>query len=160
MTFVCQLCGMCCSTMGEIINIREEISPFHYRIWYTTTGEERVVTVDPDKRELFQSAITAAGPSLACPFLRIRDGRDVICTVHLSRPELCRQYSCFRILVLDPDGRRIGRVLNGTRYFSATDAGLYDLWQRECTGLAGGDEMGWEEKVCRILTRAGYRIIR
>ena len=54
MTFVCQCCGDCCSTMGEIISIREQISAYEFRIGYTD-GEERMVSVDPDKRDLFRN---------------------------------------------------------------------------------------------------------
>ena len=54
MTFVCQCCGDCCSTMGEIISVQEQIGSFEFRIRYTD-GEERVVSLDPDKQELFSN---------------------------------------------------------------------------------------------------------
>jgi uncharacterized protein len=139
-TFVCQLYGECCSIMGETISIREEIGTFQYQIWYTTTGKELVVTLDPDKRDLFHSVTPANRSSLACPFLRKRQDHKVICTVHLSRPDLCRNYSCFWILILNSDGKKAGRVMGNTRYFTTIDSHLHEPWLRECTVLDIADE--------------------
>ena len=55
MVFRCQQCGECCSSMGQIIGIREQTGPFEYRLWFRITGEERQVRVDSDKRDLFLS---------------------------------------------------------------------------------------------------------
>jgi Fe-S-cluster containining protein len=146
--------------MGEIIRLREEIGPFRFRIWYTPTGEEREVVVDPDKQYLFESPVDERRISLACPFLRQRGAHEKICVVHLSRPDLCRQYSCFRMLILDKDGRKVGRVMDGSRYLTATDPRLQELWANECAGLLIPDEALWEDTVTGVLTREGYRIIR
>lgn len=160
MSFTCQLCGECCSTMGEIICIREEIGPFRYRIGYSSTCEEQEVVVDPDKRVLFQSHPHSQKISLACPFLCERGEGKRICTVHQSRPELCRQYSCYRILILSSDGTRAGKVRAGSRYFTATNPDLYELWGRECRTLEIPDDRVWEDTVERILKRAGYTVLR
>jgi len=120
MTFVCQRCGDCCSTMGEIISIQEEIRPFEFRIGYTN-GEERLVSVDPDKRELFLTQQENVKKFPACPFLRQRASHESVCTVYASRPELCRNYLCSRILILGRDGIKAGRVLQGTLYFTTED---------------------------------------
>jgi len=146
--------------MGEIIGIREEIRPFHYRIWFTTTGEERTVTVDADKHELFSGQdITTLRP-MACPFLRQSAPGTFICSVHDSRPDLCRQYSCFRILVMDGKGKKIGRVMDATRYFTTMDPTLHELWQKEIANVEIPDEQRWEERVDIVLSRAGYRLIK
>lgn len=159
MTFVCQRCGDCCSTMGEIISIREQIGPCEFRIGYTN-GEERTVTVDPDKRELFCAQKPSGKLPAACPFLRVRGLRERICTVHASRPELCRGYSCYRILVLHPDGSIAGRVPAGSRSFIPGDPTLFDLWCNEIRNSMIPDEEHWEAYVENMFTRAGYRIIR
>jgi Fe-S-cluster containining protein len=80
--------------MGEIIEIQEEQKPFFFRIRFTVTGEEQIVSIDLEKRELFGSQdITRAQP-MACPFLREMVNKKFVCSVHGSRPDLCRQYSC------------------------------------------------------------------
>jgi hypothetical protein len=53
--------------MGEIITIQEEIGSYEFRI--ATTGEEGIVTVDPDNRNLFCSTRHDEKMPPACPFL-------------------------------------------------------------------------------------------
>lgn len=159
MTFVCQCCGDCCSTMGEIISIREQINTYEFRIGYTD-GEERMVSVDPDKRDLFRNQQQDDKKSIACPFLRQRASDKRICTVHASRPELCRGYLCSRILILGKEGNKAGRVPHGTRYFTSEDRILLELWNRRIRDIADPDDENWEKIVDDIFTRAGYRVIR
>jgi uncharacterized protein len=158
MTFACQLCGECCSTMGEIISIREKTGAAEFRIGYTTTGVEQLVTLDPDKRDLFFQ--NPPRSQMACPFLRDQGPGRVICTIHKSLPDLCRQYSCFRILILNFEGKQVGKVMDRTRHFTATDSHIHELWQRDCQVLDIMDEERWEEEIERILTREGYRVVR
>lgn len=159
MTFVCQCCGDCCSTMGEIISILEQIDTYKFRIGYTD-GEERIVTVDSDKMELFREQQQDDKKSIACPFLRQRAPHIRICTVHASRPELCRMYLCSRILVLNKDGKKAGRVLPDTRSFTTEDRTLLDLWCLTIRDIPIPDDEVWEKNVEEIFTRAGYRVIR
>lgn len=98
MSFVCQCCGDCCNTMGEIIRIQEQINTYEFRIGFTDS-EECIVSVDPDKRELFRVQQPEERKSIACPFLQQREPHERIRTVYASRPELCRRYLCSRILI-------------------------------------------------------------
>ncbi|WML68263.1 MAG: hypothetical protein METHP_01868 [Methanoregula sp. SKADARSKE-2] len=159
MTFICRQCGGCCSTMGEIIEIVETEEPLAFRIHYIPTGEERRVTIDPEKKDLFLAQDTVKSRQLACPFLREKSPGVVICTAHNSRPELCRQYACFRILLLDSTGDRIGKVQDGSRVLSTPDGYLRALWNGEVAGLSIADETEWERRVSEILTRAGYTVV-
>ncbi|RPI40389.1 MAG: YkgJ family cysteine cluster protein [Methanoregulaceae archaeon] len=158
MTFVCQCCGDCCSTMGEIISIQEQIGTYIFRIGYID-GEERIVTVDSDKRELFCDQQQEDKKTIACPFLRQR-AHIPICTVHASRPELCRNYLCSRILILNKDGEKAGRVPQGTRSFTTEDRTLLDLWSCTLRDTRIPDDELWEKNVEDVFTRAGYRVIR
>jgi uncharacterized protein len=146
--------------MGEIIGIREQTGPSAFRIGFSVTGEERMVTIDPDKQALYARNDKRSIRPMACPFLREEAPGTVICTVHDSRPELCRQYSCFRILVLDGNGKKIGRVMDGTRYFVSEDHGLRQTWDQECSVLDIPDEACWEETVEYHLVSSGYRVVR
>jgi len=156
--FRCQQCGECCSYMGDIIGIEEQTGPGTYRIRFSADGEERSVTLDPDKADLFRlQDITGLHP-MACPFLRFRDNR-AFCTVHVTRPGLCRQYGCFRVLILDNNGRHIGRVQDGSRIFSSLDPALHELWDREVKGTDIPDETVWERYVRDVFSRAGYCVV-
>jgi hypothetical protein len=146
--------------MGEIISIQEQIGPYEFRIGYTT-GEKRVVSVDPDKREHFcDQQQDQERKSIACPFLRLRAPGERICTVHASRPELCRRYLCSRILVLDRNGKKAGRVLSGTRFFTTEDRKLLELWTSTLRDTPIPDDERWEKEVERVFSGAGYRVIR
>jgi hypothetical protein len=144
--------------MGDIIGIDEQTGPDTYRIRFSATGEERTVTLDPDKKDLFLARESVQSHPMACPFLRFRDSR-AFCTVHATRPGLCRQYGCFRVLILDNSGRHIGRVQDGSRIFSSLDHSLHELWDREITGADIPDEAAWEQWVRDVFTRAGYRVV-
>lgn len=160
MVFRCQQCGECCSSMGQVIGIREQTGPFEYRLWFRITGEERQVRVDSDKRDLFLSQDFLKKRPMACPFLREQTVGTVICAVHETRPDLCRQYGCFRILVCGRSGERLGRVMENTRYFTTMDHELRALWDTCIAPLAIADETVWEEEVARLLSAAGYRTVR
>ncbi len=158
--FTCQQCGECCSSMGEIIEIQDVLDPVTFRIGFSVTGEERIVSLDFEKRELFRMHDIRSSRPMACPFLRENSNKKFVCSVHASRPGLCRQYSCYRILVLDSAGNRIGRVTDATRYFTTTNDGLRRLWNQKIAGVVIPDEAYWEEYVEQVLSCAGYRIIR
>lgn len=160
MVFLCAQCGECCSSMGEIIEIREELDSCSFRIGLTVTGEDRIVSLDPDKQDLFRLQEIKTVRPMACPFLREDGNKKCVCSVHASRPELCRRYSCYRILVLDSGHNRVGRVAESSRYFTTTDARLRKIWDEEIANCIIPDEMCWEEHVEQILTVAGYRVMR
>ena len=146
--------------MGEIIELIEEFEPFSFRIRFSVTGEERVVSIDPEKRELFRFQEIQLERPMACPFLRVTGTKKCVCSVHSSRPDLCRQYACYRILVLDTQEKKIGTVASTSRYFSSMDNNLRTLWNREIAGVAIMDETCWEEHVEQVLSHAGYRVVR
>lgn len=146
--------------MGEIIEIREQLDSRTFRIGFTVTGEERIVSVDPDKINLFcETELTTSRP-MACPFLREASTKKFVCSVHMSRPGLCRQYSCYRLLVLDAKMNRIGKVADASRYFTTSDLDLRRVWNQKIAELVIPDEFLWEEYVEHSLVRAGYVVVR
>jgi len=146
--------------MGEIIEILEETGPQSYRIGFSVTGEERIVSIDPDKQDLFRLQEIRTVRPMACPFLREGCNKKCVCSVHTSRPDLCRQYSCYHILIMDQQDTRIGRVREASRMLTTSDEDLRILWNREITGVLITDEKCWEEHVEQTLTHAGYRVVR
>jgi len=79
--------------MGEVVSIVEQLDQAGFRIQFLITGVEQIVTIDPDKQDLFLSQTIPGKKSLSCPFLRKKEG-GFICTVYATRPELCRMYLC------------------------------------------------------------------
>jgi len=159
LAFTCQQCGECCSSMGEIIEILEDLGTGSFRIGFTVTGEERIVSIDPEKQELFHKQKIQTLRPMACPFLRESGTNKFVCSVHTSRPGLCRRYSCYRILVMDLQGQRVGKVADASRNLTTTNDNLRKLWNREIADVAIMGEDDWEIHVEHTLTRRGYRLV-
>ena len=159
MVFRCRQCGGCCSSMGDILQIEEESGPGTFRIRFSVTGQEQTVTLDPDKRDVFTDmSITQSRPT-ACPFLRFNSDTYAVCTVHHSRPYICRQYGCFRVLILDQEGHPIGRVPDGSRIFSSLDPALHELWDLKVKGVDIPGQDDWERYVSEVFSIAGYKVV-
>ena len=122
------------------------------------TGEEIPVRIDSDKRALFlDMGIFKKFPE-ACPFLRHwpKSGK-ACCTVHQTRPDICRDYTCWRLLILDHLGRRVGKI-KYIRSLCSEDAILTKIWEECIEPSDEPDDRTWEEMMIRTLTRAGYSV--
>jgi hypothetical protein len=160
MAFFCQQCGECCSQMHQIHEIEEDCGNHTFHLRNTYTGERSLVTLDADKVHLFEDRSLYAEWPEACPFVRKDPSQGrICCTVHRSRPDLCREYGCWRLLILDPVGKRLGRIL-GSRHLSTEDAALRQLWDNRTAALSSLEEDEWEEAVFRLLVESGYRVFR
>ena len=158
MVFECQQCGECCHHMGQVHSIRETRGDFEFLVNNQYTGEKNIVAVDPDKHSLFADTIIFQDYPEACPFLRYsgEDGK-AYCTVHLTRPEICRDYGCWRLLILDSKGHRAGRIIY-QRTFLPDDTDLICLWKNHVDNLNEPDDVKWDKKITRILSDAGYTV--
>jgi hypothetical protein len=144
--------------MGLVLSVSEQGGGGKYVLSNRYTGEKTIVEVDADKVDLFEDRSTTDQFPEACPFLRFlsMDGK-AYCTVHLTRPDMCRDFGCWRLLILKPDGTRAGRVMCRS-HFCPDDAGLARLWEERIRDLddPGGEE--WDRAVTTILTGAGYQV--
>jgi len=144
--------------MGQVHTIQEICGEFEFLVNNQYTGEKTAVVVDQDKHHLFGDKSIFQKQPEACPFLRYqaRD-RKAYCTVHLTRPEICRDYGCWRLLILNSRGLRAGRIMYQRSFFS-DDADLTRLWNDCIDTLTEPDDVVWEEKITRILIHAGYTV--
>jgi Fe-S-cluster containining protein len=158
MVFECQQCGECCHHMGQVHKIRETLSGTEFLVNNEYTGEKTLVIIDHDKHHLFLDKSIFLEQPEACPFLRYQpaDGK-AYCTVHLTRPEICRDYGCWRLLILNSRGLRAGRIMYQRAFFS-DDEDLTRLWKSCIDELTEPDDVKWENKITRILINAGYTV--
>jgi Fe-S-cluster containining protein len=157
MVFNCQQCGECCSVMGDVLSVLEKQGDDRYLLLNCYTGEKDMVRIDPDKLSLF---LNANRPPGACPFLRHSQQTGLAyCTVHLTRPDMCRDFSCWRLLILDSSGKRAGRVMQ-RRFLASEDDTLSNVWETEIREIDEPDAREWDETVIKILNREGYLVIR
>jgi hypothetical protein len=144
--------------MGQVHSIMEIRGEFTFLVNNQYTGEKTEVIVDQDRHQLFSDKSIFLEQPEACPFLRYhREDGKAYCTVHLTRPEICRDYGCWRLLILNARGSRAGRIMYQRAFFS-DDADLTRLWITCIDNLTETDDEVWEEKVTRILLNAGYTI--
>jgi len=95
---------------------------------------------------------------MACPFLREDpESGDIVCIVHRTRPEICREYRCWRLLVQNAAGVRAGRVME-RRHLAADDPALKAFWEEKIAGIREGDIDRWDEQVILLLKGAGYTV--
>ena len=122
------------------------------------TGEETEVSVDPDKVGIFLDRSIFEELPEACPFFRQdQKSNQAYCTVHLTRPDICREYGCWRMLILNFRGRRAGRIMY-QRHLVSDDAILSRLFEQCINNIEEPDDAAWDDKVIRILTGAGYSV--
>ncbi|MCK9592120.1 MAG: YkgJ family cysteine cluster protein [Methanoregula sp.] len=158
MVFECQQCGECCHHMGQVHTIKETHSDFEFLVNNQYTGEKTEVIIDSDKRLLFSDKRIFLVHPEACPFLRYKpEDRKAYCSVHLTRPEICRDFGCWRLLILNARGARAGRIMCQRAFFS-DDADLTRLWKTSIDDLIEPDDGVWDEKITRILINAGYTV--
>ena len=158
MVFECHQCGECCSHLGLMFRIIEESPPYTFLVRNQYTGEKYTVVVTPPLCHLYDNKDIFTERPEACPFFRLNDkDRLYYCTVHLSRPDVCREYGCWRFLILDSQGNRAGRVM-GNRHLHAESPLLRSIWDARVSTLHESDDQVWDQKMCEIVRKAGFRI--
>lgn len=158
MPFECSQCGECCSHLGLVHKIQEDYGNYRFLVNNQYTGEKTVVTVDPDKIGLFCDRSIFRERPEACPFFRYdQESWKGYCTVHRTRPEICRDYGCWRLLILDSDGKRAGRIMY-QRHLASEDEALTRLFEVHINHLAEPDDARWDDLVIRVLVAAGYTV--
>jgi Fe-S-cluster containining protein len=158
MSFECSQCGECCSHLGLVHVIIEDHGNYHFLVNNQYTGEKTAVSVDPDKISLYcDTSIFLERPE-ACPFFRYDvPSAKGYCTVHRTRPEICRDYGCWRLLILDSHGKRAGRIMY-QRHLASEDETLTLLFEEQIRALGESDDVTWDNRVIQILADAGYSV--
>jgi Fe-S-cluster containining protein len=158
MSFECSQCGECCSHLGLVHVIKEDYGNYHFLVNNQYTGEKTAVSVDPDKISLYcDTSIFLERPE-ACPFFRYdAPSAKGYCTVHRTRPDICRDYGCWRLLILDSQGKRAGRIMY-QRHLASEDETLTRLFEEQIRPLGALDDETWDNRLLRILGDAGYTV--
>jgi len=158
LAFECVQCGECCSHLGLVHRIKEEHGNYAFLLANQYTGEENEVVIDTDKIALFSDISIFDREPEACPFFRVSPAdKKGYCTIHRTRPEICRDFSCWRLLVLNRRGRRVGRVMF-VRTLVSEDPLLTRLWEKCIDPLPIENDAVWQDEAIRILSRAGYTV--
>jgi len=89
-----------------------------------------------------------------CPFLLPDSESGYICCIYETRPQICRSFTCYTMLIFDRNNEQIGKV-KGRRSLESMDFNLIAIWE-DIRRLASDDEAEWRGEAIGILERHGY----
>ena len=118
--FDCNWCGKCCSSFGEFIRIERQITERDYFCRYGITNELFQVHVqhefaDEIEEEFEETGGKPTATQKSCTFMRKNpEGKGFACAIYATRPTICREFLCYRMLIHHPEsgevrGKIIGR---------------------------------------------------
>ena len=179
-TFVCNGCGKCCTSLGAYIRIERQLTNRDYYCRNGITGEVFPVHVQPEYADEIDEAFTsgqgdAPGSPKGCIFMRKNPERPgTICAIYATRPQVCREFRCYHLLIYDDRGTVAGRMV-GHHDIQTDDPDLARIWSDEVKPLSIAvvsrkpadrspdlisspcNDPVWMQKVSAILASHGYR---
>ena len=140
--FECNGCGKCCASFGEFIHIERQVTDRDYFCRYGITGELFQVHVQPEfADEIDEEFEESEGKILqdshkGCIFMRRNPaGRGFACAIYPTRPTICREFLCYRMLIHHPDSGEVrGRII-GINELKTSDIVLAALWNEKIASL-------------------------
>jgi uncharacterized protein len=165
--FACDGCGKCCTGYGAFIRIERQLNDRDYYCRYSLGGDLFPAHTDSEyadeiaDRYVERTGIERDGKK-PCPFLcRNKSGQGFVCGIYTTRPPVCREFRCYRMLIYSRDGQLIGRVI-GAGQISTSDESLAQVWNEQIAGVShshppGASDPVWEKQVIAILAAHGFR---
>jgi len=134
--FECDLCGKCCASFGEFIKVEREITAHDYFCRYAITNELFQAHVLPEYADEFADTYeemqdeSKDAHQKGCVFTRKNpEGQGLICIIYPSRPTICREFLCYRMLINHRETGEIrGRVI-GINELRTHDEVLAAIWK-------------------------------
>jgi len=155
--FRCSRCGKCCASYGEFIRIERQLTNRDYYCRYGIKNEVFLAHVEGDYTVDRHKDLNGEKPAKGCPFLKKNlSGDGFACAIYTTRPQVCKEFRCYRMLVRDSEGRECGRLM-GRNDFRTTDETLARIWKEEIVPRAGSKDVLSEKYVFGILAAHGYR---
>ena len=163
--FVCDNCGKCCTSLGAYIMIERQLSEQDYYCKNGITGEIFPVHVPPEfageiDEEYASGHGSTGGSRPGCIFLRRNPaGPGFVCAIYPARPQVCREFQCFSMVIRNSRGEIAGRMV-GRADIQTADPALARIWNDEvkflpCPASLGSDP-AWLQRVSAILASHGY----
>jgi len=156
-TFDCNRCGKCCASFGEFIKIERQLTSRDYYCRYEINNELFLAHIEGDYADSHPPGLKGEPPAKGCPFMR-NDlyGKGIACAIYATRPRICRDFRCYRMVINHPDGHECGRIM-GRNELKTKDEPLAQIWKEQVAPLPHNDDARWEKSVIAALTVHGYR---
>lgn len=166
--FECTRCGKCCTSFGEFIRIERQLTDRDYYCRDGTTREIFLAHTQPEfadaiaERFQEQGEIGNGSSRKGCKFMcNDPDGKGFACAIYPSRPNICRTFKCYRMIICHQQSGEIrGRVI-GAKEIRTQDGVLLALWRDHIAILPypgvtlQGQKQDPKEQNCRPPTGRG-----
>ena len=164
--FVCDWCGKCCRSFGEFIRIERKLTERDYYCRYGINNDLVLVHVQPEYAEEVSADVIwirnrdrTPGKKMCLPDEKSQ-GDGFACTIYPTRPPVCREFRCYRMLIHNGEGQLAGRVI-GQNEIRTSDEALATIWKEHISHLPHSHkpnepDPGWTTNVLAILGQHGY----
>jgi len=155
--FECDHCGKCCRSFGEFIKIERQLTSRDYYCRYGIKNEFFLAHIEADYANSQPPSLKEGEPVKGCPFIRKNQiGSGIACAIYATRPQICRDFRCYRMVIRHRDGYECGRIM-GRNELKTTDESLKQIWkERVSRQLPSHDDPRWEKAVIDALALHGY----
>lgn len=160
--FACDRCGKCCVSLGTHITIERQLNDRDYYCRSAIDNAIVPVAVDPAYRNVIADEFEREDPDrrmkekMPCIFLRKNpEGNGTACAIYASRPKVCRDFRCYRMIIRNREGAVCGRVI-GKNSLRTDDEMLKKLWDDRVAAIPLGEPVAWAKTIAGILAEHGY----
>ncbi len=155
--FECNWCGKCCASFGAFIKIERQLTSRDYYCRYGIKNELFLAHIEGDYADSQAPGSQEGEKEKGCPFIRKNlEGQGFACAIYATRPQICREFRCYRMLIYNRDGHECGRIL-GRSDLKTADETLAQIGKEQIASLPHNDEKRWERSVIACLAAQGYR---
>ncbi len=155
--FECDRCGKCCRSFGEFIKIERQLTSRDYYCRYGIKNELFLAHIDADYADSKPPSLKESETLKGCPFIRKNQiGSGIACAIYTTRPRICREFRCFRMVIYHPEGQECGRIM-GRNELKTNDELLAQIWKESIAQqLPPHSDTRWETAVIDALAKHGY----
>jgi Fe-S-cluster containining protein len=155
--FECSWCGKCCASYGDFIKIERQLTSRDYYCRYGIKNEMFLAHVEGDYIGRYHKDSEEQKPAKGCPFMqKNQSGDGFACAIYATRPQVCKEFRCYRMLIFDRDGHECGRIM-ARNELKTTDETLERIWKEEIAPLPYREVPRWVKLVIDTLAAYGYR---
>ncbi|MCX6698204.1 MAG: YkgJ family cysteine cluster protein [Methanoregula sp.] len=140
--FECNWCGKCCQSFGEFIKIERQVTERDYYCRYGITNELFQVHVLPefadeiDEEFIDMDEKGKKNPQKTCIFMRKNpEGKGFACAIYPTRPTICKEFLCYRMLIQHPPTGEIRGKIIGINELRTHDEVLAAIWKEKIAQL-------------------------
>jgi len=155
--FECDRCGKCCRSFGEFIKIERQLTSRDYYCSYGIKNEHFLAHIEAEYADIQPPGSKEGKPVKGCPFIRKNQiGSGIACAIYATRPQICREFRCYRMVIYHKEGHECGRIL-GRNELKTNDEPLAQIWKESIAQrLPHHSDARWETAVTEALAKYGY----